>query len=109
MTASTRPRFAPTREMYIAGFVLLAIIWHLVFRCLLHFPALSYNLPLFAALLAAAPLLWVLVQKIMKLEFGADLLPAISIIPALILVQYLVAAIVVLTLSGGEAMEEFAT
>jgi hypothetical protein len=82
MMASTRPRFALTREMYIAGFVLLAIILHLVFRCLLHFPALSYNLPLFATLLAAAPLLWVLVQKIMKREFAADLLAGISIITA---------------------------
>ncbi|HEY2118386.1 MAG TPA: heavy metal translocating P-type ATPase [Candidatus Acidoferrum sp.] len=109
MAASAKPRFVPSREMYIAGFALLAIILHLVFRYLFHFPPLTYNLPLFATLLAAAPLLWVLLQKILKREFGADLLAGISIITAVILGQYLVAGIVVLMLSGGEALEEFAT
>jgi heavy metal translocating P-type ATPase len=109
MTASTKPSFAPSKETYIAAIALLAIILHLAFRFFLHFPPLTCNLPLFAALLAAAPLLWVLLQKIFKREFGADLLAGISIITAVILGQYLVAAIVVLMLSGGEALEEFAT
>lgn len=109
MTAGTKPGFKPSRETYIAGFALLAIILHLVFRYFLHSPHLTYNLPLFATLLAAAPLLWVLLQKIFKREFGADLLAGISIITAVILGQYLVAAIVVLMLSGGEALEGFAT
>ncbi|HEY4980196.1 MAG TPA: heavy metal translocating P-type ATPase [Candidatus Acidoferrum sp.] len=109
MTASKKPRFAPSKQTYIAAFALLAIFLHLAFRFFLHFPPLTCNLPLFAALLAAAPLLWVLLQKIFKREFGADLLAGISIITAVILGQYLVAAIVVLMLSGGEALEEFAT
>jgi heavy metal translocating P-type ATPase len=109
MTASTKPGLVPSRETYIAGFTLVAIILHLVFRYVLHFPSFTYNLPLFATLLAAAPLLWVLLQKILKREFGADLLAGISIITAVLLGQYLVAAIVVLMLSGGEALEKFAT
>ena len=109
MTASPKPRFEPTKESYIAGFALLAIILHLVFRYALHFPALPYNLPLFAALLAGAPLLWELLKKMFKREFGADLLAGISILTALVLREYLVAAIVVLMLSGGEALEEYAT
>ena len=109
MTASTKPRFAPTKESLIAGFTLLAIILHLALRYLLHLPSLTYNLPLFAALLAATPLLWGLLRKLFKREFGADLLAGISILTAALLGEYLVAAIVVLMLSGGEALEEFAT
>jgi len=109
MTASAKPRFEFSRETYIAGFALLAIILHLVFRYFLHFPVRTYNLPLFATLLASIPLVWVLLQKMFKREFGADLLAGVSIITAVILGQYLVAAIVVLMLSGGEALEEFAT
>ena len=106
---SSKLDFALSRDMYIAGFVLLAIILHLAFRYALHFPPPIYNLPLFATLLAGSPLVWALLQKLLKREFGSDLLAGISIITALILGQVLVAAIVVLMLSGGEALEEFAT
>ncbi len=109
MTASTKARFALSKESYIAGIALVAIILHLLLRYAFHFTPLTYNFPLFATLLAAAPLLWVLLQKIFQREFGADLLAGISIITAVVLGQYLVAAIVVLMLSGGEALEEFAT
>jgi cation transport ATPase len=109
MTASAKPDFRFSKETYIAALALLAIILHLAFRFAVHFPPLAYNLPLFASLFAAGPLLWVLLKKLLKREFGADLLAGISIITAVILGQYLVAAIVVLMLSGGEALEEFAT
>lgn len=45
----------------------------------------------------------------MKRQFGSDLLAGVSILTAILLHEYLVAAIVVLMLSGGEALEEFAT
>src|SRR5271166_15730 len=109
MTASTKPGFVPSKETLIAGFTLVAIVLHLVLHYALHFPALTSNLPLFAALLAGTPLLWELLKKLVKREFGSDLLAGISILTAVILGQYLVAAIVVLMLSGGEALEEFAT
>jgi len=54
-------------------------------------------------------MIWELLKKLWKLEFGSDLLAGISIITAIVLREYLVAAIVVLMLSGGEALEEFAT
>lgn len=109
MTASTKPGFALSNETRIAGFTLVAIVLHLLLRFALHFPTLTSNLPLFAALLAGTPLLWELLNKLVKREFGSDLLAGISILTAVILGQYLVAAIVVLMLSGGEALEEFAT
>ena len=110
MTASAKPGFAPTKETYIAGFTLVAIALHVALKFALHFPALTYNLPLFAALLAGGiPMLWQLLKKLAKRQFGSDLLAGVSIITAILLHEYLVAAIVVLMLSGGEALEEFAT
>ncbi len=109
MTASTKPRSALSVETYIAAFTLLAILLHLVFRYLLHYPSLTSDFPLFASLFAGSPLLLTLLKKLAKREFGSDLLAGISIVTAVILGQYLVAAIVVLMLSGGEALEEYAT
>jgi hypothetical protein len=51
MTASAKPGFAPTKETYIAGFTLVAIALHVELKYALQFLALTYNLPLFAALL----------------------------------------------------------
>ena len=109
MTASTKPGSALSVETCITAFTLLAIILHLVLRYFLHYASLTSDFPLFAALLAGSPLLLTLLKKLVKREFGSDLLAGISIITAAILGQYLVAAIVVLMLSGGEALEEFAT
>ncbi len=83
---------------------------HIVLKYALHFPTLTNDLPLFAALLiGGVPLVWELLKKLFKLEFGSDLLAGVSIITAILLREYLVAAIVVLMLSGGEALEEYAT
>lgn len=109
MTASSKPGFAPSKETLIAGFTLVAIVLHLLLKYPLHFPSLSSNLPLFATLLAGTPLLWDLSKKLAKREFGSDLLAGVSILTAVMFGQFLVAAIVVLMLSGGEALEEFAT
>lgn len=67
-------------------------------------------LPLYLALLAGGiPLLLGLVRQAFKLEFGADWLAGISIVTATLLHEYLVACIVVLMLSGGAALEQYAT
>jgi cation transport ATPase len=54
-------------------------------------------------------MLWELLRKLWRRQFGSDLLAGISIVTAILLREYLVAAIVVLMLSGGEALESFAT
>jgi heavy metal translocating P-type ATPase len=110
MADTRNTRFAPSKETLIAGFTLVAIALHIVLRYAFHFPSLASNLPLFAALvLGGAPLVWELFQKLLRREFGSDLLAGISILTAIALREYLVAAIVVLMLSGGEALEAFAT
>jgi heavy metal translocating P-type ATPase len=110
MTDSAKAGFRPSKETLIAGFTLVAIFLHVVSRYALHFPPLTFNAPLFAALaVGGVPMVWELLKKLAKRQFGSDLLAGISIITAVLLGEFLVAAIVVLMLSGGEALEEFAT
>src|SRR5271165_4486656 len=110
MTAAAKSGFHATKETFIAGFTLVAIVLHVALKYALHFPALTSNLPLFAALLVGGiPLVWELLKKLVRRDFGSDLLAGVSILTAIVLREYLVAAIVVLMLSGGEALEEFAT
>src|SRR5690554_1957529 len=55
------------------------------------------------------PLVWEIVKDLIARSPGADLLAALAIITAVLLDEWLVAAIIVLMLSGGEALEEAAT
>jgi len=101
VAASTKPGFALPKKPLSPGSRLLQS------SCMSAFPS---NLPLFAALLIGGlPMVWQLLKKLFKREFGSDLLAGISILTAILLAEYLVAAIVVLVLSGGEALEEYAT
>ena len=68
------------------------------------------DVPLYVTLLAGGlPLLVQLGRKLWAWEFGSDFLAGVSIVTAVLLRQYLVAAIVVLMLSGGTALEEYAS
>ena len=74
----------------------------------LHF-VLRSEVPLIAALaLGGPPLLFGLIKDLLRGRIGADLLAGISIVTAVILEQYLAGTIVVLMLSGGEALERYA-
>ena len=98
------------KETYIAGFTLVAILLHLALRYWAGTPSRIVHIPLYLALLmGGAPLVLDLGRKLIKREFGSDLLAGISILTAVVLGQYLVATIVVLMLSGGTALEQFAT
>ena len=99
----------PSQETWIALLAGLGILMHLVARYAAHASSLRYNAPLLAVLiLGGAPLLWGLLRRVLKLEFGADLLAGVSIAASLALQQYLAGSIIVLMLSGGNALEQFA-
>jgi len=67
------------------------------------------QLPLWICLSAGGgPLVLELTRKFLRREFGSDLLGGISIVTAIILGEYLAGAIIVLMLSGGEALEAYA-
>lgn len=98
------------KETYIAALTLLAIVLHLILRHATAAPPRVALLPLFVALvIGGIPLVFELVKKLFKMEFGSDLLAGVSILTAVLLAQYLVATIVVLMLSGGAALELYAT
>jgi heavy metal translocating P-type ATPase len=99
-----------SRDAYIAAFALVGIAAHLLLRYGLAEPRALYSFPLYAVLVVGgAPLVVDLARKVWARDFGSDLLAGISIATAAILGEYLVAAIVILMLSGGSALEQFAT
>jgi heavy metal translocating P-type ATPase len=102
-------RLRDSKEPYIAGLALGAIALHLVLRFGFDLSSSVADIPLYVALLAGGmPLVWDLVRKAARREFGSDLLAGISIVTAVLIGEYLAGALVVLMLSGGEAIESYA-
>ncbi len=121
-----------SKQTLIAAFTIAAIGLHLVLRFggIISFPGWSLGtrfyvrldqLPLFAALLfGGVPLVFDLLIKLLRRKFGSDLLAGISIVTSVLLglssesqgeadcQYYLAGSLVVLMLSGGEALESFA-
>jgi heavy metal translocating P-type ATPase len=94
----------------IATFAAAAIALHLILRFAGHVHRTSTLLPLWAALLlGGAPLVLRLARKMLRGEFSSDLLAGIAIVASVLLGEYLVGSIVVLMLSGGTTLEQFAT
>lgn len=94
----------------IALFAALGIAAYLVTRYFLHLPVSQCRWILIAVLVAGgAPLVMDLARKAFAGNFGSDLLAGISIVTSVVLGEYLAGSIVVLMLSGGTALEEYAT
>ena len=73
------------------------------------FSVTTVQLPLLAVLvLGGMPLVYRLLVKCLRGDFGADLLAGLSIITAVLLDEYLAGSLVVLMLSGGGALEHYA-
>ena len=97
------------RTTVIAALSIMAILLHLVLRFGFHTTPGADRIPLLATLvLGGLPLLGDLLRKLLKREFGSDLLGGISIITSILLGEYLAGSIIVLMLSGGEALESYA-
>ena len=97
------------RMVIIACVALMGIALHLILRYGLHSEVRAYQIPLWIVLtFGGIPLLYELLIKVVKLQFGYDLLAGISIVSAVLLGEYLAGALVVLMLSGGGALESFA-
>jgi cation transport ATPase len=94
----------------IALITLAAIAAHLLFRFVWKRSESISLLPLYLALIAGGvPLLISLSKKLWTGQLSSDFLAGVSIVTAVALREYLVAAIVVLMLSGGTALEVYAT
>jgi heavy metal translocating P-type ATPase len=102
------------KQAALALFSLAGICTHLLLRFALpSLPQVSGvpndELPLLAVLLVGGiPLVLQLLLKLVQLQFGSDLLAGISIVTSVFLEEYLAGSLVVLMLSGGEALEMYA-
>lgn len=97
------------KSTVIAIFALLGISSHLILRFAFQTNTDVHHFPLLLTLVVGGfPLLYDLLKKFLKREFGSDLLGGISIITSIILGEYLAGSIIVLMLSGGEALEDYA-
>jgi heavy metal translocating P-type ATPase len=104
---TAKPSLWERKDPIIAVLALGGIATHLVLRFGYHAPQL--NLPLFITLaLGGGPLVIELLGKALNREFGSDLLAGISIVTSVVLGEYLAGSLVVLMLSGGEALEAYA-
>ncbi len=102
------------RDVVIAAVALVAVALHLVLRFVLATEDTLLGIkwptiPLLVALVVGGiPLVGGLVARLARFEFSSDLLAGISIVTAVVLGEYLAGTLVVLMLSGGQALEAYA-
>ncbi len=100
---------SPAASISTAIFIAVGMLASLAIKLTLHNQHLLNIVLLIAIAGASTPLLISLTQQVFKGNFSVDILALLSIVTSLILGQYWVAAIVVLMLSGGQALEGYAT
>ncbi len=114
MDATSNTRWYSATELWrhktavIAAFSLAGIVAHLVMRYGFGSSEDVARMPLFATLAMGVLPVYDLLRKLLRREFGSDLLGGISIITSVVLGEYLAGSIIVLMLSGGEALESYA-
>jgi heavy metal translocating P-type ATPase len=97
------------RTSIIAVLSAAGILAHLVLRFGVHAAPATTRLPLVLTLaIGGVPLVVELLTKLLRREFGSDLLAGMSIVTSVLLGEYLAGSIVVLMLAGGEALESYA-
>jgi heavy metal translocating P-type ATPase len=95
---------------FVAILTTAGIILHLLLRYATDLPKGAWHWPLYIVLVAGGlPLLIPLSRKLIMGEFGSDQLAGISIVTSVILGEYLAGSFVILMLSGGTALEEWAS
>lgn len=98
-----------SKESVIALFAVIGISLHLLLRFGTALPDMQATIPLYAVLaFGGVPLVFDLLVKLFRREFGSDLLAGLSIITSILLGEYLAGSLVVLMLSGGETLERYA-
>jgi heavy metal translocating P-type ATPase len=93
----------------IAMLAVVGIVATVVLRLGFDLVGLTSEIPALAVVvLGGSILLYRLILGMFRMEFGSDLLAGISIVTSLLLGEYIAGALVVLMLSGGTALEEYA-
>ncbi len=95
------------REYYQLGWVIVAIVAAVIFTVAgLH--KVAHIILAVAAIVNAIPLIWGMIQDLRNGTYGVDILAATAIITSVILGEYWAGMIIVLMLTGGEALEDYA-
>ena len=98
-----------SKETSIACLAALGLFTHLALRYLGHVEPHVANWPLLVVLIAGgAPLLFDIVRHLFTGDLGADLLAGLSILVSAILGEYLAGVIIILMLSSGTVLEQYA-
>lgn len=103
-----------SKEFLIAAISVVSIALHLVVRFGPQNQSAISGVPLstwplwFALVFGGIPLVSGLISNLLRREFSSDLLAGISIVTATVLGEYLAGTLVVLMLSGGQALENYA-
>ncbi len=88
-------------QMILTAGALVAIAVHLLWQ--------QNNFPLWVVIAAGGvPLIIQIIVKMLKGNFGVDLLAAVALVSAVWLGEYLAATLVILMLAGGQALENYA-
>lgn len=96
-------------EGYIAILAIVSITIHVVFQYFIPDLQRYSQYPLYITLaLGGGILVFDLIRKLVTFDFGSDLLAGMSIVTAVLLEEYLAGSLVVLMLSGGETLENYA-
>jgi heavy metal translocating P-type ATPase len=110
MDAARRDLIARLWEKKQVGIAILAficILLHLIFWWWGQTQIQEWPL-YFVLAVGGGPLVIDLLRKLARRQFGSDLLAGLSIVTSVLLGEYLAGALVVLMLSGGEAVEAYA-
>lgn len=93
----------------LPGFVLVGMIAAWAGPHLFSASGLRNHILLITIGIASLPICFALLSQLRRRSFGIDILAIISVVSALWLGHYWVAAIVILMFSGGKALEDYAT
>ncbi len=98
-----------SKETFIAALAATGIAAYLLVRYACQVPPQQQNCALWVVLFfGGLPLVLDLARNVVKGQFGSDFLAGMSIVVSVLLGQYLAGSIVVLMLSGGTALEQYA-
>lgn len=98
-----------SKEVLLTALTAVCIAVHLIGRYLFQWQPAWHNAPLIVAMLIGGiPLIAGLVRRALHADLSSDLLAGLSITTAFAMGEYLAGSIIVLMLSGGEALESFA-
>src|SRR5690348_1671552 len=95
------------REYYIVTAVSIAILVGIVLQLTGQTAALAWLFSGFS-LLVAAKLFWGMVQDLRSGKYGVDILAIMAIISTIVVGEYWATIVIVLMLTGGEALEDYA-